>query len=66
MQQRLAKATADLDAQLASAGRLRQQVAALQQSERELHAALQAQEAAAAQHSQQVGVHLHDLVLTPC
>ena len=56
------QATADLNAQLQAAGHHRQQVAALQQSERELQDQLQQQEAAAtqqeacaAQQAQQVG-----------
>ncbi|KAL4444065.1 hypothetical protein ABPG75_011802 [Micractinium tetrahymenae] len=50
---RLDRTTADLDAQLAAAGQQRQQLAAAQQAERELRAALEAAEASAAQSSRQ-------------
>ncbi len=54
---RLDKTTADLDAQLAASGQQRQQLAAAQQAERDLHAACRAAEAAAAQSSRQVCLH---------
>lgn len=48
------QATDALDAQLQASGQHRQQVAALQQAERELQAALAEQQGAAAQQEQQV------------
>ena len=51
---RLDRTTADLDAQLAASGQQRQQLAAAQQAERELHAAFKTAEASSAQSSRQV------------
>ena len=49
------QATSELDGHLRASGQHRQHVAAVQQAEREARAALQHQQASAAQHSQQVG-----------
>ena len=51
----LLQATSELNGQLQASGQHRQHVAAVQQAEREARAALQHQQASAAQHSQQVG-----------
>lgn len=56
---RLNRTAADLDAQLAACGQLRQQLAGAQQAERELHAAFGAAEAGAAQSSRQVRTAVH-------